>query len=576
MYSTDLGSALQDFRSARQKAALERLGAQLTGRSSRMLEYDKVRRQLHGLESARTVLKDIPLDSIVGTVGRYNDFTRKLLPLNNADSYRWARVKSAVESAEGVPAIDVYQIGSAYFILDGHHRASIARDMGATHIQANVREVVTKVPITPEIDPDGLIIKAEYTDFLNQTHLDTLVPEANLDVTVPGAYAKLFEHIQVHKYFMGLDFRRNITDEEAVRHWYSTVYHPVASVIRNRHLLQDFPGRTVADLYLWIMDHQSQLENELGSPVSTIRAAEDIAGRSGSNLIKRIKSAWKNLQFIQNSQIISLLPRPGEAPPIDPHEFSASTGVFETILVGVTGDESGWRAVRYAARVAHEEGSFLTGLHINNSTDEPQPIRERFDQICQEEQIRYRFITQAGKVTTGLFAHGRYSDLLVLRLSFPPPLVWFRRFGSGMRTLIRNLESPLVVVPPDASLSSQRIVLGFGPGRMASEALFLSTYLTGRWSSDLKVVIAEHRGIDSHELQEYAQNYLANHGLGTATVEIIRDSAPASAILNKAQAHNANLIVMGGYEGGYFREILMGSAVDQVLQKTTCAVLICN
>src|SRR5690606_41196661 len=110
---------------------------------------------------------------------------------------------------------------------DGNHRVSVARSMGATHIQAYVTEVRTRVPLTPDIKPDDLIIKAEYADFLEKTRLDELRPEANLQVTVPGKYEILLEHIAVHRYFMGIDFDREIPYKEAVAHWYDEVYMPL-------------------------------------------------------------------------------------------------------------------------------------------------------------------------------------------------------------------------------------------------------------------------------------------------------------------------------------------------------------
>jgi hypothetical protein len=77
------------------------------------------------------------------------------------------------------------------------------------------------------------------------------------------------EHIAVHRYFMGLDFKRDISDEEAVTHWYDTVYLPIVKVIRQSKILREFPGRTEGDMYIWVLDHQrylSQVEGEALQP----------------------------------------------------------------------------------------------------------------------------------------------------------------------------------------------------------------------------------------------------------------------------------------------------------------------
>ncbi|NIN69700.1 MAG: transcriptional regulator, partial [Anaerolineae bacterium] len=70
--------------------------------------------------------------------------------------------------------------------------------------------------------------------FLEHTRLDKLRPEADLSLTVPGRYGTLEEHIEVHRYFMGLEQQREIPYEEAVTHWYDTVYLPVVEVIQER------------------------------------------------------------------------------------------------------------------------------------------------------------------------------------------------------------------------------------------------------------------------------------------------------------------------------------------------------
>jgi hypothetical protein len=174
--SVSLVSAVHDFWRARRQAGMEEVMARLTGKSADLLSYDEVRKKLRVGPGGRRTLRDIPLDAIVGSVGRYHDFTRSFLPrLDHAD--RWARVKLAVTSMAGVPPIEVYQIGETYFVQDGHHRVSVARDLEATHIQAYVREVRSRVPLSPDAEADELILKGEYADFLQRTHFDELRPE---------------------------------------------------------------------------------------------------------------------------------------------------------------------------------------------------------------------------------------------------------------------------------------------------------------------------------------------------------------------------------------------------------------
>jgi hypothetical protein len=269
-------AAIDDFHKARSLAALKEILARITGESTQLLSFDEVRQKLKVKGSYDKGLRDIPLDAIVGSVGRYNDFTRDFLPKQDVDETRWARVKVAATGLVGLDPIEVYQIGDVYFVKDGNHRVSVARQLGATHIQAYVTEIRTRVPLTPNVKPDDLILKAEYADFLEKTRLDEYRPQSDLNVTVPGQYPILLEHIDMHRYFMGLDYQRDVSYEEAVTHWYDHVYLPIVQIIRERGILRFFPDRTETDLYLWIAEHRAALEKELGWRINPEDAAIDL------------------------------------------------------------------------------------------------------------------------------------------------------------------------------------------------------------------------------------------------------------------------------------------------------------
>src|SRR5690606_23873471 len=198
-------AALRDFQRARRRADLRVVLSLLWGPDEGLLAYDDVRRKLRAVETQRREHAYIPLDAIVGSVGRYLDFTRSFLPRKDADAGRWVGVQQAMTGLEGLPPIEVYRLGDAYFVKDGNHRVSVARQLGATKIDAYVTDVATRVPFRPEMDQDDLIVAAEFADFLERTNLDEQRPDADLRVTVPGQYPQLLEHIDVHRYFMGID-----------------------------------------------------------------------------------------------------------------------------------------------------------------------------------------------------------------------------------------------------------------------------------------------------------------------------------------------------------------------------------
>ncbi len=275
-------AVLRDFQEARRRAALEDLKARLTGKSDDLLSYEAVYDLLQTNGSVSRGLQEIPLDAIVGSVGRYRDFTRSFLPRRESDKHRWANVKLKMLYRGGLPPIDVYQVGDVYFVLDGNHRVSVARQLGAETIQAYVTEVHSRVPLSAEVAPDELIIKARYARFLDATGLDQSRPGVDLLVTAPGQYRRLEEQIEAHRQRLAEQRAQPVSLAEAAACWYDSVYLPVIQIIRERDLLTAFLGHTEADLFMWVSEWQEEVEEEIGWAV----APERVAGE-GAQAAKR-------------------------------------------------------------------------------------------------------------------------------------------------------------------------------------------------------------------------------------------------------------------------------------------------
>lgn len=287
------------FDKARRRAMFEDILAIVSGRSTDLLPFEEVRRQLKGRQEIARGLELIPLDKIVGSVGRYGDFNRAFLPRSSVSRDRWARLDQVWNQLEYIPPIDVYNVGNVYFVRDGNHRVSVARANGATHIEAYVTEVPTRVSLDPDDDLDDLIIKTEYVTFLEQTKLDQVRPGARIEFTTPSRYEDLIAHIRVHQYFLSLARTDSVPWEAAVRHWYDRLYLPVVEVIRREGALKQFPGRTEADLYLWCMDHLHYLRERYGPAVDPELAASDFArhftDRAVPKAVRAVRDAAKRV-----------------------------------------------------------------------------------------------------------------------------------------------------------------------------------------------------------------------------------------------------------------------------------------
>jgi len=311
----DITAAEKSYLSARRKAGLRALLAALTGRPNRLLRWDEVQDKLRIGGRIDRGLQTVPIEKIVGSVNRYRDFDRAFLPTQDVTADRWKAISRAYYAEEALPPVTLYKVGEVYFVVDGNHRVSVARQRGQEFIDAEVIEAQARVPLTPDMDAADLEIAGEYAEFLERTRFDELFPGEELRPTIAGGYHRLLEHIAVHRYFMGIEQQREIGEAEAVRDWYLNVYRPLVAIIRERELLKDFPRRSEVDLYLWIMEHWHYLR-ENGVQLSAEEAVAQFMDTFAPNLPRQILGLVKDL-------LLSFVDTPPEAW----EDFCARTGL---------------------------------------------------------------------------------------------------------------------------------------------------------------------------------------------------------------------------------------------------------
>jgi hypothetical protein len=295
----------------------------VTGRPNSLLSFDEVKEKLRLQDSAYKGLQEIELDKIVGSTGRYRDFTRTFLPKSDNSENRWRRIDSVADSGMGYPPIEVYKVGDVFFVRDGNHRVSVAHLHNSRTIEAYVIEYKTSVPIDKWDDLDDLLLKMEQTEFFRTTRLDQIRPEQNVVFTEPGRYRIVLDHIAFHKFLRETECGCEISYEEAVGSWYDNVYTPLIDLIWERAVLKNFPGRTEADLYAWLIHHRAALEEEFSAlgHVPTEDIVEELKRRSSANpwvrLLSFFQSGWRDrlslkvehAKFIEETRLDELRPR---------------------------------------------------------------------------------------------------------------------------------------------------------------------------------------------------------------------------------------------------------------------------
>ncbi len=293
--------ARSDFDSAHRKSTWRSILSWVTRNQVELLPFDEVRTRLPVKGQHYTGMREVPLDAIIGSVSRYNDFDRAFLPRQTHTRDRWENVDSAHLQDIILPPIEVYQIGDAYFVKDGNHRVSVARLKGQAYIDAYVIRLDVPVEIEPDLDLNTLALKQEEGEFLEKTRLKEYRPDAEVQLTIPGMYTNLLDHIRVHRWYMGEKINGNVSEQEAVVDWYDAVYMPLVEIIRRQKILRQFPDRTESDLYLWIIEHRWYLQEEYNTSISLELASRDFVdrfklgpiARSFTAIVTRIRSLFK-------------------------------------------------------------------------------------------------------------------------------------------------------------------------------------------------------------------------------------------------------------------------------------------
>ncbi len=307
--------ANQDFERAVMRGFIRKVLSLFTGANNELLRYDEVREQIPIRGQHYLGVKQVPIDKIVGSMGRYHDFDRAFLPTQIRTKERWVSIDKAHIAQVELPPVELYKLGEIYFVKDGNHRVSVARERGQVFVDAYVTQIDISVRLTPDLKVDDLVMKKEYALFLMHTGLESSRPDANLETTLPGVYERLLEHIAVHRWYLGEQRQSEVPLEEAAAHWYDTVYLPLVEIIRQQDVMKEFPGTSEADLYLWIMEYQGYLrqayqeEEAVGDDDAKSMAARELvsdyqlpAVRKLVNVLKR--TVWLDTILVKQEKVI--------------------------------------------------------------------------------------------------------------------------------------------------------------------------------------------------------------------------------------------------------------------------------
>lgn len=285
-----------DFNKARNKALFHEIQNFLNPDKGRLLSFHDVKKILKPKNEVYAGMQTVPIEKIVGSEGRYQDFDNHFLPRTSNLRHRWQRVDEARLTDVVLPPIQLYEIGGLYFVRDGNHRVSVAKAQGVDYIDAEVISLQSEIKLKTNITPESLlseVISYEKRIFYIETGFGDLTEYWNLDFTSPGQYDVIYNHILVHKYYINSSIQTEIPFNDAILSWFHNVYQPVMHVIKKHHLLRKFRNRTASDLYVWIIKQWDELKHKYGVEYTLDEATRNIAGNNGGDWLQGLKRWFK-------------------------------------------------------------------------------------------------------------------------------------------------------------------------------------------------------------------------------------------------------------------------------------------
>lgn len=244
--------AKTDFSKARRGHTLAKLGARLRGEPDDIdviLPFDEVVEALGRRGERRLGLQTIPLDSIVGTVDREREFDRSFRPTSRRLRGRWERIAEASRRGEAMPPIDVFRVVGLHFVEDGHHRVSVARQLGLEVIEARVKEIVTEIGADADVSPRDLPIKSHQRLFFERVPLPTADRE-RIELNQGSWYAGMAEGVEAWGMRAMQARGAFMTRQEVAREWLHDEFEPIVAMIREAGLGSDL---TDAEVYVRVV-----------------------------------------------------------------------------------------------------------------------------------------------------------------------------------------------------------------------------------------------------------------------------------------------------------------------------------
>ncbi len=246
--------SVRQFDRLYRKGFFKRLLGTLYNHRNRLIPFREIREIIGAGAEHHAGIQTVDISKVIGSENRFEDFDRAFLPLNKANKAKWINVNTSLNPAGSWPLVSLYKVGDYYFVQDGHHRISVARNAGQRFIDAEVIELKVPADLPKSYSPEEFFLHLEERMFHSRTGL------SDIHVTIPGGYLELLRLIgcfRCSRCHSSREIQKQCPDgipwRKAIQGWYQNCFSPAVQEIEKSGIIQKFKGKTSADLYLWTL-----------------------------------------------------------------------------------------------------------------------------------------------------------------------------------------------------------------------------------------------------------------------------------------------------------------------------------
>lgn len=280
-------------------------------------------------------------------------------------------------------------------------------------------------------------------------------------------------------------------------------------------------------------------------------------------------------------------------------------GRYKKILVAIDGSESSMHALKESFKLATNEGSWITVVSViphyqgdldlvavgNIMASMKKPCDEALanaDKLAKEEKVLIKTVCEEGDIYERIvdLADAENCELIVMgRRGFHR--LERALIGSVTARVIGYSRRDVLVVPRNTTVGWQRVLVATDGSKYSGAAAERAIDFAKSYGGELKVL-----SVVDVPAEFYGESLEAVEGLikrAKGSVEDVRKMAEAAGvraetfvregesyeqIIEIAEEHNVNIIVMGSHGRTGLKRLLMGSVTEKVIGHAPCPVLV--